>query len=395
MEYMKRKTIWTVVFVLLVAASILAGCEDVSDTSSASESTQSAESLAVTSSEDIVLESSETESESSAEASSEESSLPQDDSSDEMIDDSSDETETSDESVAESSEEESSEAETSSAPDDPYRTGVVTYDAPSLEETYTRLPSLEQLTYYVPDADNERNLDTTKKDFGFGVAKDGKAHAITVDNQKRFDSYGTNALAWDNKSGEKVLYLTFDCGYQYKDAVERILDTLAEKDVPAAFFGTLHYIKTAPHEVARMIQEGHIVGNHTVNHPSNSAALTREKLASEILGVENYLREQFGYTSKYFRFPGGVHSENAVDLVHSIGYRAVFWSLAHTDWDPENQPGVEKSFAAITGRLHDGAVILLHATSPDNVAILADYIDYCRAQGYTFRSLDEYPYWIE
>ena len=81
--------------------------------------------------------------------------------------------------------------------------------------------------------------------------------------------------------------------------------------------------------------------------------------------------------------------------MHSIGYRAVFWSLAHTDWDPENQPGVEKSFAAITGRLHDGAVILLHATSPDNVAILADYIDYCRAQGYTFRSLDEYPYWIE
>ena len=190
-----------------------------------------------------------------------------------------------------------------------------------------------------------------------------------------------------------MLYLTFDCGYKYEDLIERILDTLDDKDVPAAFFCTLHYIKEEPADIVRMIEEGHIVGNHSVSHPSDSASLSREALARELLGVENYLREQFGYSSKYFRFPGGVHSENAVDLVHSVGYRSVFWSLAHTDWDPENQPGVEKSFETVTSRLHDGAVILLHSTSPDNAAILGDYIDYCRAQGYTFRSLDEYPYW--
>ena len=142
-----------------------------------------------------------------------------------------------------------------------------------------------------------------------------------------------------------------------------------------------------------MITEGHILGNHSVNHPSDSSALSREKLAAELLGVHNHLRVNFGYESRYFRFPTGTYSPNALELVESIGYRSVFWSVAHADWDPEDQPGVDKSFATVTSRLHPGAVILLHTCSPDNVAMLADLIDYARAQGYEFRSLDQYEYW--
>ncbi len=258
--------------------------------------------------------------------------------------------------------------------------------------TYTGREPLAPMEFRVPDPDNLRGLSTEKYSHAFGVAKDGAPHHITVSNQAIFDSYGTNALAWDNITEGKVLYLTFDCGYEYKNLTSIILDTLAEKQVPATFFCTMDYLETAPQITARMINEGHIVGNHSTTHPSDSSLLTREELAWELLGVHNYLLANFGYESSYFRFPTGTCSENALDLVNSVGYKSIFWSIAHADWDPANQPGVDKSFDTVTSRLHPGAVILLHATSPDNAAILGDFIDYARAQGYEFRSLDEYPW---
>lgn len=395
---MKKRTFLIGGLLCLLVLSFLAGCGQPQTEQSETPSETSSETQSV---EQSAMEVSASASSEPSEETSEVIMLPPDESSEESFADESTDIgieQSAEQSTAESSAEtatEESVPETPSEEPDAYRTATVTYDAPSIEETYTRLPALKQLVYSVYDADNERGLDTQKRDFGFGVATGGKAHATSVDNQKRFDGYGTNALAWDNKTEDKVIYLTFDCGYKYEDLIERILATLKEKDVPAAFFCTLQYIKTAPDDIVAMIGDGHIVGNHSVTHPSNSAALSREELAKELLGVENYLREQFGYTSKYFRFPGGVHSQNAIDLVDSVGYRSVFWSLAHTDWDPENQPGIEKSFETVTSRLHSGAVILLHSTSPDNAAILADFIDYARAQGYTFRSLDEYEYWQE
>ncbi|MBQ8803527.1 MAG: polysaccharide deacetylase family protein [Tyzzerella sp.] len=260
-------------------------------------------------------------------------------------------------------------------------------------KTFTGLTSLEAIEFAVSDPTNANGLSAEKFSHSYGVAKDGQPHSITVDNQARFDALETNALAWDNKSEDKVLYLTFDCGYEYENLTGDILDTLKEKNVPAAFFCTLDYLEDAPEFAARMINEGHIVGNHSTTHPSDSSALSREELAWELLGVHNYLRTNFGYESKYFRFPTGTYSENALELVDSVGYRSVFWSIAHADWDPQNQPGVSKSFETVTSRLHPGAVILLHACSPDNAAILGDFIDYAESQGYEFKSLDEYKYW--
>ena len=271
----------------------------------------------------------------------------------------------------------------------------MTYDTPSINngETYTGREPLPAVNFVVVDPQNTRGLLTDTMSFSFGVAKNGKPHNTTVNNQKRFDGWDTNALAWDNKTEEKVLYLTFDCGYKYQDLMTKILDTLQEKQVPAAFFCTMQYIKKAPDEVARIINENHIVGNHSTTHPSNCAAITREALAKEILGVHNYVRVNFGYECTYFRFPTGRYSQNALELVDSVGYRSVFWSIAHADWDPANQPGEEVTFNTVTSRLHPGAVILLHSTSPDNVAVLGRIIDYAREEGYEFRSLDEYQYW--
>ncbi len=263
----------------------------------------------------------------------------------------------------------------------------------SADTTFTGLPALQEINYYLSDPTNSKGLSTQAISHSFGVAKDGQPHHITVDNQALFDSWKHNALAWDNKTEEKVLYLTWDCGYEYENLTGKILDTLKEKNVPAAFFCTLDYLEDAPEFVVRMINEGHIVGNHSTTHPSDSSKLSREKLAWELLGVHNYLRTNFGYRSHYFRFPTGTYSENALDVVDDVGYRSVFWSIAHSDWDPQNQPGVNKSFNTVTSRLHPGAVILLHACSPDNEAILADFIDYARNEGYVFKSLDEYAYW--
>ncbi|MBQ7324672.1 MAG: polysaccharide deacetylase family protein [Clostridia bacterium] len=279
----------------------------------------------------------------------------------------------------------------------PFKDETVTVTYPAKTEnggkTYSGLPPMADVTYTVVDPLNKLGISTQSFAHSFGAAKDGKPHHISVDNQARFDEYGYSTLTWDNKTEEKVLYLTFDCGYEYKNFTSLILDTLKEKDVPATFFCTLPFLKEVPETVARMINEGHNVGNHSVTHPSDCSALSREELAKELLGVHNHLRVNFGYESKYFRFPSGKYAPNSLELVQSIGYRSVFWSIAHADYDTENQPGVDKSFQTVSSRLHPGAVILLHSCSSDNVEMLADLIDYARAQGYEFRSLDDYEYW--
>ncbi len=279
----------------------------------------------------------------------------------------------------------------------PYKDETVEVKYPAVVQnvgkTFTGKPPLADITYTVVDPLNKLGISTESFSHSFGVAKNGQPHSITVDNQKRFDSYKYSTLTWDNKTEGKVLYLTFDCGYEYENLTADILDTLKEKKVTATFFCTLPYLKDVPETVVRMINEGHIVGNHSVNHPTDSSALSREELASELLGVHNYLRMNFGYESRYFRFPSGRYSPNSLELVQSIGYRSVFWSIAHADYDTENQPGVDVSFNTVTSRLHPGAVILLHACSTDNAAMLGDFIDYARAQGYEFRSLDQYEYW--
>ncbi len=244
--------------------------------------------------------------------------------------------------------------------------------------------------YTVVDAENARGIDNTKHGFGFGAAKDGKPHSISVNNQKRFDGYeNIEALALDTVSTDKRMYLTFDCGYEYKNLTTDILDILSEKGVKAAFFVTLSYIKKNPEKVDRMIKEGHIVGNHSATHPT-FPDISRTKMAEELYKVDEYLQKHFNYKTDYFRFPTGAYSENALELVTSVGYKSIFWSIAHGDYDTANQPSVQKTFDTVTGRFHSGAVILLHASSQSNVDALRDIIDEAEEQDYTFRTLDDY-----
>lgn len=229
---------------------------------------------------------------------------------------------------------------------------------------------------------------TDKKSHSYGVAKNGVANEISINAQKYFESNNFKAFCLDAKSQNKVLYLTFDCGYE-NGYTSKILDVLKEKNVNAAFFCTLPQVKENPDLIQRMINEGHIVGNHSVTHPS-FAEISTEQIKEEVLGMEKYLKENFNYSEPYFRFPKGEYNENALNVIGSLGYTSVFWSLAYADWDLNNQKGVDFAYETVISRLHPGAVILLHSVSPDNANALARIIDKAREEGYEFCSLRDY-----
>lgn len=246
---------------------------------------------------------------------------------------------------------------------------------------------LKKVTYSVKDNGNSRNLSTKKVCHSHGPASGGQPHYTVVNFQKEFDKYG--ALTLDTKTKSKTLYLTFDCGWEHNNLTARVLDVLKEKNVPAAFFCTLDHISKQPELIRRMIDEGHIVGNHSAKHPS-FAEIDRERMAKEIEDTENYLRENFGYCAKYFRFPAGEYNQSALDLVASLGYMSVFWSVAYNDWNVESVKGKDYAVKTVMSRLHNGAVILLHSVSQDNADALGEIIDSARAQGYEFKALTDY-----
>ena len=228
-----------------------------------------------------------------------------------------------------------------------------------------------------------------KKSHSYGVAKNGVANEISVNAQKYFDENSFNAFCLDTRSDGKRLYLTFDCGYE-NGYTSKILDALKEKNVTAAFFCTLPQVRENPELIRRMIDEGHIVGNHSVTHPS-FAEISTEQMCDEIGEMEKYLKENFNYSEPYFRFPMGEYTDAALKAVDSMGYSSVFWSLAYDDWDLNNQKGEQYAYEKVTSRLHPGAVILLHSVSPDNANALSSIIDEAHRQGYKFCSLREYP----
>lgn len=227
-----------------------------------------------------------------------------------------------------------------------------------------------------------------KKSHSYGVAKNGVANEISINAQKYFESNNFNAFCLDTQSQNKVLYLTFDCGYE-NGYTSKILDVLKDKNVNAAFFCTLLQVKENPDLIKRMIDEGHIVGNHSVTHPS-FAEITTEQIKQEILVMQNYLKENFNYSEPYFRFPKGEYNENALKVIGELGYTSVFWSLAYADWDLNNQKGADFAYETVVSRLHPGAVILLHSVSPDNANALAKIIDTAQEEGYEFCSLRDY-----
>ena len=194
--------------------------------------------------------------------------------------------------------------------------------------------------------------------------------------------------AYLDPDGGKVLYLTFDAGYE-NGYTAQILDVLKAREVPAAFFLVGDYLERNPDLVRRMTEEGHIVGNHTMDHPDMSG-LRGDAFAAQLGDMEALYEDITGQTlPKFYRPPQGLYSEENLKQAQALDYQTVFWSLAYADWDNNAQPDPDAAVEKLTGRLHDGAVILLHATSKTNAEILDRLIGKWQEMGYRFAPLTE------
>ena len=159
---------------------------------------------------------------------------------------------------------------------------------------------------------------------------------------------------------EKVIYLTFDAGFE-SGCTPAILDALKKHEAPAAFFLVGNYLETAPELVCRMVEEGHIVANHTYHHPDMSAIATKEAFAAELRATEEKFLAITGQEMpKIYRPPQGKYSEQNLAFAKELGYSTVFWSLAYVDWYQDDQPTREEAFQKLIPRIHNGEIGRAH-----------------------------------
>lgn len=229
------------------------------------------------------------------------------------------------------------------------------------------------------------------KDWGLSFPNPGETPRgnETADYLREFDAY------FVGDGNEKVIYLTFDGGYE-NGYTDQILDTLKENHVPAAFFLTGNYVLKHPDLICRMVSEGHIVGNHTMSHP-DMRKLGKESFAKQLSKVEDAYKSVTGCAmEKFYRPPCGQYSEPNLKMAQELGYKTIFWSLAYNDYEDKRQPSKEKAFSKLVPLVHPGAIILLHSTSKTSTQILDDLIKQYREMGYEFKSLNDltgYPGW--
>lgn len=237
------------------------------------------------------------------------------------------------------------------------------------------------------DLEEINTLPNEASGWGF-VKKKGQESEFTSGQKEMMEKY---SCIYKGSSEEKVMYLTFDEGYE-NGYTGLILDTLKEKGVKAAFFITGPYLEKNFDLVKRMLDEGHIVGNHTVNHPNMPSLKNAKKMQEEIISLDLKYYETFGVHMSYFRPPEGAYSERSLASTNNLGYKTVLWSFAYKDWETNNQKGASYAYESVVPYFHNGSVILLHAVSKDNTEALGDIIDEAINQGYEFKSLDEFKY---
>ena len=220
--------------------------------------------------------------------------------------------------------------------------------------------------------------------WGLSFRQEGAA-PVAPANAVQLAKYGA---AYIGDTAQKVIYLTFDAGYE-NGCTAKILDVLKQHNVPAAFFLVGNYIEKNADLVRRMVEEGHIVGNHTMHHYDMSKLSDKDAFSKELTDLEALFRDVTGREMpKYYRPPQGIYSEENLKMAQELGYKTVFWSLAYVDWNNDAQPTAEEAFSKLIPRVHSGAVVLLHSTSATNAEILDELLTRWKQMGYTFCSID-------
>jgi peptidoglycan-N-acetylmuramic acid deacetylase len=243
-------------------------------------------------------------------------------------------------------------------------------DIDNIREIFSNFSDEDELNWYYVGKGKDQVAEGPKESVGF--LKENSAYYL-------------------GDTSNKVLYLTFDEGYENGNT-GKILDILKELKVPAAFFVVKPYIDKEPELVKRMVNEGHIVGNHTVHHPSIAQVTDKEKFNAEFSGVEDTYKELIGQDMpKFFRPPMGKYSKKSLQMTKDLGYKTIFWSFAYKDWLVNNQPSESYAVEKICKGAHPGSVMLLHAVSNTNTKILASVIKTLQNEGYEFKSLNDLP----
>ena len=223
------------------------------------------------------------------------------------------------------------------------------------------------------------------ENWGLSFQEEGK---VPVGNAS-FDELQQYHAYYAQKTDKKVIYLTFDCGYENGNS-SAILDALKRHNAPATFFVVGHFLESAPEMVKRMVEDGHTVGNHTYHHYDMSKISDSAVFRKEMDDVRTLFQETTGTEmAMYYRPPQGKYSETNLQMAKDLGYSTFFWSLAYVDWNVDAQPSHEEAFSKLTGRIHPGAVVLLHNTSKTNGEILDELLTKWEEMGYTFGKLEE------
>lgn len=269
-------------------------------------------------------------------------------------------------------------------------TVLITFTSCSANKAYTDAENPSAIYYenqsqIAPLANNRdySELSNEKKCWGQGYNVNDKNQPTgSIDYNNKYGKY--DAVFMGEK--ENTIYLTFDEGYE-NGYTAQILDTLKDKNVCAVFFVTYDYVKNNNGLICRMINEGHIIGNHSWSHPS-MPDLSVDECKSEITKLHEYMLENYNYKMTYIRPPRGEFSERTLAISQDLGYKSVFWSFAYKDYYVDDQPEKNAAFDRITTAAHSGAVYLLHAVSKTNADILGNVIDKWRADGYTIAKFD-------
>lgn len=236
---------------------------------------------------------------------------------------------------------------------------------------------------YYAESSSARVMEVENWGLGFGQEGSQPSGNSPPGELASYDTY------YVGDSGEKVIYLTFDCGYENGNT-PAILEALKKHNVKATFFVVGHYLESAPELVKQMVAEGHTVGNHTYHHLDMSAISSQDKFRSEMEDVSKLFKEVTGTEmAMYYRPPQGKYSKENLKMAKDMGYRTFFWSLAYVDWNQDAQPTHEEAFQKLTGRIHPGAVVLLHNTSKTNGEILDELLTKWEEMGYTFGVLED------
>lgn len=222
--------------------------------------------------------------------------------------------------------------------------------------------------------------------WGLSFPTEGEAPVgnASVEELAKYDTY------YLGDTSRKVIYLTFDCGYE-NGYTNQILDALKKHHAPAAFFVVGHMVESAPEIVRRMAEEGHVVGNHTFHHPDMSSISQQDAFQKELDSLAELYQQTTGRPlSRFYRPPQGKYSEENLKQAKALGYKTVFWSLAYVDWNQDAQPSHEEAFDKLTKRIHPGAIVLLHSTSKTNGEIMDELLTKWEEMGYTFRPLSDF-----